>query len=299
MCVAMKTNNSSGVFHVLAVAALLSLAWFVFLKISGTHASLAESNFQSNIVRVDDYFFGPEKTAALIGTSITGRLLPEYFQEQGVAVANLGLDGCIPRTGIELVLKKNALPKTVFVETTATPREPRGNDTEILAFIGDITFKLSRWFPLLRADTRPSSILYSRMKKKNDARQIPPPSSEGVSEPKKIVPDPAYASVPGAEQMRIVERATADLQNALAALSASGVRVVLMRLPVGGAPLRRAGDEPDVTDRLAAALSLDVLDVANSLHERGIPVAFSDGTHMIAPSAREASKVICERLAKK
>jgi hypothetical protein len=288
--------SSSGVFHVLAVAALLSLSWLVFLKLTATRASLAESNFQSNIIRADDYFYGPEKAAAVIGTSITGRLLPEYFQEQDVVVANLGLDGCIPRTGIELALKKKRLPKTIFVESTGGYREPRGNDTEILGFIEGVTFKLGRWLPLLRADTRPSSMLYSRMKQKNDARQITQGAPAGSSEQKKSLPDPAYAFIPAAEQARIAERATDDLKNSLAALSARGVHVVLMRLPVGGSPLRKPGDAPDATDRFAEALSLEVLDVASILHARGIPVAFSDGTHMVAPSAREAAKVICEKI---
>jgi hypothetical protein len=288
--------NRSGIIHILTVAALLSLFWFAFLQLSGIRASLGESNFQSNIIRVDDYFYGREKEAALVGTSITGRILPEYFQEQGVAVANLGLDGCIPRTGIELVLKKRKLPVTVFVEARNDLHEPRGNDMEILGFVEGITFKLGRWLPLMRADERPSSMLYSWIKKKNDARQNPQIVPVGIVEGGKSDPDSAHVSLSTSLQTQIEVQATADMQNALATLLARGVHVVLMRLPVGGHEPRKAGDTPDVTDRLAAALSLEVLDVASILREHGIPVAFSDGTHMIAPSAREAAKVICEKL---
>jgi hypothetical protein len=293
-----QTHDKNGVFHVLAVAALFSLAWLVFLKLTAIRASLGESNFQSNIIRADDYFYGSEKTAALIGTSITGRLLPEYFQQQGVAVANLGLDGCIPRTGIELVLKKRKLPQTVFVEARNDLHEPRGNDIEILGFVEGITFKLGRWLPLMRADARPSSIFYSWVKKKNDARQnsLIAPIGSGALDGNKAGSVTTSVSLFEVGHVPIVEQATADMQNALATLSARGVRVVLMRLPVGGHDPRKAGDPPDVTDRFAAALSLEVLDVASILRERGVPVGFSDGTHMIAPSAREAAKVICENL---
>jgi hypothetical protein len=289
-----QPHNRSGVFHVFVVAAVLAIAWLAFLMFTGIHASLGESNFQSNIIRADDYFYGSEKAAVVIGTSITGRLLPEYFEAQGVAVANLGMDGCIPRTGIELVLKKKKLPKIIFVEALGSYREARGNDTEILDFVEGVTFKMSRWLPVLRADTRPSSILYSWMKKKNDARQTPSVAPVGSAEQKKTGPDPAYASLSAEEQAQIGERAQADMQHALATLSARGVRVVLMRLPAGGVPPRSERTEPDMTDRLAAALSLKVIDVASILRQRGVPVAFSDGTHMLAPSAREAAKVICE-----
>lgn len=290
-----KSPEKTSVLSILLVTAVLSVGWLLFLRIVHAKASFGESNLQSNLVRLDDYFYGPNKPVALIGTSITGRLLPGYFREQGVSVANLGLDGSIPRIGIELLLRKRTLPETIFVETTAYPREPGQNDFEILSSIDGFTFKLARYLPIIRANARPSAVLYSWLKSKERSHSAgEKPSLQTKAGENGSLPGKQSGSTP--EEARKAEIEAGNLQKALAELSARKVRVVLMRLPLGNSPVHTKESAPDLTDHLAEALSLEVINVAEILNDRGVPASYSDGLHMSAPYAKEAAKAICDWL---
>jgi hypothetical protein len=235
----------------------------------------------------------------LVGTSITGRVLPEFFKEQGLEVYNLGLDGCIPRTGLELVLKKDKLPKIILLEAPSYPRDRRANDIEILEAIQGITFKLGRFLPIVRASSRPSSILYSLLKKKQDARAdtgaLP---GKGVPTVPSAVPAavPVQASGQTPEVINDPEIEIKSLEQTIGSLTARNVEVILVRLPAGNQKTRIETGQPDLADRLSASLSLKILDVASTLKTRGVILSFSDGLHMRGPSAREAAKVMGERL---
>jgi len=295
----MKKN--SAILTIFGVAIGLSLVWLCFLKTTSIQASYGESNFQANLIRADQFFYGPDKPVVLVGTSITGRLLPEFFKEQGLEVYNLGLDGCTPCTGLELVLKKPALPKIVLLEVPGFLRVPTENDSQILDAIGGFTFKLGRFLPIVRASSRPSAILYSILKKKNDAHAdagpAAPPKSELPPLPVRTI-ESIHVAPPSAVTLNQEDPEIKHLLQTITALTDRKVEVILMRLPAGNQKTRSETDQPDLADRLSTTLSLKILDVASTLHIRGVTLSFSDGLHMRGPSAREAAKVISEGLKK-
>jgi len=137
---------------------------------SGWRAQLAETNFQSNMIRLADYRHGPRPHAVLIGTSLSGRLLPGYFREAGMEVANLGLDGAMVVTGMEIALSRPDPALVWLVETRTLGQEAGANDAQLLAALDDFSFWLGARFPALQASARPSSILYTRMKAAKDRR---------------------------------------------------------------------------------------------------------------------------------
>jgi transcription-repair coupling factor (superfamily II helicase) len=78
-------------WRIFAYAVLLAAGWWVFVGWSGWRADLAESNLQANLIRITRYLRAESPDVVLVGSSIGGRLVPEYFELEGREFHNLGL----------------------------------------------------------------------------------------------------------------------------------------------------------------------------------------------------------------
>ena len=149
--------------RIIVLAVVLTAASALLIKFTGSRAELAETNYQANLIRLQDLMFGPAPKSVLVGSSISGRLLPSYFKgSQLEPVANLGLDGSGPPLGLQFCLQRPA--KMVFVEINTILKEWDKNDATLEDAARSTTFQLARHVPLLRAGFRPSSVIYSLLK---------------------------------------------------------------------------------------------------------------------------------------
>src|SRR5262245_21048939 len=158
----MRQRNRQTVV-ILGLTVLLLIVWSGLLRLLPSRATLAESNFQANLIRLQRSLSSTSKPpAALIGSSITGRILPEYFEGTPLAGSvNLGLDGSGPALALEMVDRMKAPPSLLLIEANLLPVPPSANDTELRKTVDGWWFKLASRVDVLRAESRPSSLLYS------------------------------------------------------------------------------------------------------------------------------------------
>lgn len=255
-------------------AALLAL-WGVALRVL-PRAQLAETNYQANQLRLEAWLLNPVPTNVLAGTSISGRLLPSYFAGTPLAsLASLGLDGASPLTALTLVQERATAPRRVFLELHPVDRLPAANDALLLDAARGFGVRLAESLPVVRANARPSTVLYSWLKERREGGGVSVEPTGG---------DPVFA--PDAPWLPpLVARVNA--------LRARGVEVVLLRLPVGrmNPPTPQT---PHLGDALSAHLGLPLLDLNREAARRGIPLTYTDGLHLSPASARRMAALLAE-----
>jgi hypothetical protein len=274
------------------LSALLVAGYAIFARVAPWHAELAETNFQANLIRLQAFLFDPPPRAVLVGSSLSGRLLPDYFDGTQLApLANLGLDGSSPLFGLDLTLTRP--PPLVIIEVNTLLRPGDANDKLLAATIRGFGFRLSRCLPILRARSRPSSMLYTWLKlRRNDAAGIPPDAPpDATNEPPALTVTPPPSRKPnyGVSQ----DRLRAQIQ----ALRARGCRIVLVRLPAGHRSASSNNATHDFSDDLAQEFNLRQFDLGAEFSSRGRPISYTDGMHLTPASARAASRLLAELLA--
>jgi len=273
------------------LAALLALAYGLWARTGLGHAELAETNFEANLIRLQSFLFERPPHAVLAGSSITGRLLPSYFAGTSLApMANLGLDGSGTLFALELV-RTNPVPVVILEENTFL-RPPNLNEQLLAQTLSGFNFRLSKYLPLLRAKSRPSSMLYTWLKLRGDREGLkaaaPEPSTTTAS---------ALAPLPSPSEDAAFETVHNQLRDGIKQLREHGCRVVLLRLP-SGQSLPSAGDlAATLGEALAREFNLQRVDLGQECLNRGESVTFTDGIHLSAGSARQASRILAELLA--
>lgn len=276
---------------ILGLASLLMAGYAAFVRVVPWHAELAETNFQANLIRLQAFLFdGPPRTV-LLGSSLSGRLVPDYFDRTQLApLANLGLDGSSAAFGLDLVVARP--PAMVIIEENTLLRTGDANDTLLAATLHSFGFRLSRHFPVLRAQYRLSSVLYAWLKLR-------------VDRGRGSIPVTPSAAIKGAESSGLATsgetslRAVKDrLRAQIQALRAQGCRIVLVRLPAGYHSGSLNGDAFRLGDDLAKEFSLRQVDLEAELSGRGDRPRYTDGMHLTPASARATSLLLAELLAK-
>lgn len=274
---------------ILALAGIFLGGYAVLLHVTGIGADLAESNFQSNLIRISRYFREKPAPVVLAGSSVAGRLLPEYFLEQSIEVQNLGLDGSRPLFAFEVIRMRPALPPTILVDTSTLFQPLMENDATLRGAIGSTGWKIATIFPPMRPENRPSSILYSRVKARKESatlgHELPAYRNEGMAEIKSLPQNVAQRWVPE-DQYALVRDALNEFQK-------DGCRVVLTSIPRGSG----WGEvSPPMVRQLAADLKLPLWEIGSSMADERL--RFSDGMHLDVPSARKAAGKVAEFLQK-
>lgn len=265
-------------WRIFALAAIIALAWLALIAWSGWRADLAESNLQANLIRITRYLQADSPDIVLAGSSISGRILPKFFDLQDREIHNLGLDGSGPLFAFEVISKRTDRPDVVLVEANTLFRPFSANDAVLREATASTTAKLSERIPLFRPDVRPLTVAYAKLKSWRDAatqgRQCAP-----------RVSSTGEAAVPGNY---------GAVKVAFAALVEQGTRVVLVNMPAGedwamplSGPARKLADE----------LGLDVLEPGSEIYlAEGDVLRFTDGLHLDGPSAAKVSEALAIRL---
>ena len=284
-----RRKRAGNALAILALAALFLGGYAVLLHFTGIGADLAESNLQANLIRISRYLREKPAPVVLAGSSVAGRLLPAYFREQGFEVQNLGLDGSRPLFAFEVIRMRPGLPPTILVDTSTLFQPLMENDATLRGAIESPGWKIATFFPPLRPENRPSSILYSRVKARKESatlgRELPAHRNEGTPTPESPTQNITQTWVPET-QYPLVRAALSDFQK-------SGCRVVLTNIPRGSG----WGEiSPPMVRQLAADLKLPLLEIGSSM--AGESLRFSDGMHLDVPSARKAAVKISESIQK-
>jgi hypothetical protein len=282
-------KNAKNAPAILIWAAAFLLAYGVFLYSTNYSADLAESNLQANLIRASRYLNDQPASIALIGSSVAGRLLPEYFQREGLTIQNLGMDGSRPLFGFEIINRRPQLPARLLVETSTLFQPLMANDAVLRDALNSTSWQVASIVGLMRPENRPSSILYSWFKAKKEiamaGREQPPyltsseqsPSSAAV----RVAPDWRPE-----EQYETVRKALADFQS-------RGVEIIILNIPRGAG----WGVADNGMDRqLADDLGVPLLEPGPRMAAAGVQLTFSDGTHLDGKSALKVTAEIAHKL---
>ena len=238
---------------------------------------LAETNYVANRLRIERWMLGPAASNVIVGTSIGGRLLPAYFQGTRLAtLANLGLDGANPDTGLSLVLQRPVPPARVFLEVHRLVMPPSDNDRKLLDLVEGPGMAVAQALPWTRADWRPSTVLYGWLKRRQSGSASAPPDAGTASGPGPGI-DPTW-----------LDRVKKKIET----IEARGSKVVLVRLPVG-----RENPKPGSPDPLVEAVSrlgLPLVDLQARAERDGVTISYTDGLHLAPSSAEQVSKWLSE-----
>jgi hypothetical protein len=271
--------------EIVVLSILLLAGYAIFQKLTGISAVLLESNLQSNLARISRYLHAPKVETVLVGSSMTGRLLPSYFKEQGMEVVNLGLDGCHAPIGLEIVLLRKDLPKLVLVEADAIPNDPsataNSNEQTLRESYQSPAFQMGAVIDSFRPENRPLSILYWWMKKLSGSK----PGGVGHS-----AKDPKLDDIPtGSQQKSLPKDAPNEIpieqvEGLLSTLRKRGVNVCLLAVPHSegwGAP------QSGWIRRISTDLGIPILEPGVELAKRTDILHFTDGAHLDVASAKQ------------
>jgi len=281
--------------HVQARGILLSaacglLAFAIFVLAVPTRAEFAETAYQANLIRLQAFLFGSEPKAVLVGSSISGRMLSSYFDSTPLRpLSNLGLDGSGPVFGLKLV--SNRPPAIVIVEANRFYKAPDSNDVMLHDAMEGRLFRAAQQIPFLRADRRPSSLLYSWVKLRREGNPSRPQPNGTNQDPQyNVWPNPAQIPL----EMEPLKKMTSTV---LRSLREKGSYVVVVRLPTGHL---RALDVDGLllASAIVGELELPTIDLESECLSRGYNLEFTDGIHMTPASARHSSQLLAELVEK-
>lgn len=266
-------------WRIFVLAALLSSAWLAMTFWAGWRADLAESNLQANLIRITRYLNAESPDIVLVGSSISGRLLPEYFDLSGRQVLNLGLDGSGPLFAFEVLSQAPQPPGLVLLECDSLFRPLSPNDEILRESMESTTANLSEYIALFRPEVRPITVAYARLKSWRD----------GMAQGRRRSPEHT-AGQDGEELPHNYEL----IKEKVSALKARGSRIILVDVPAGegwATPLGGAAR------RLAAEFDLEVLEPGLEIYRtEGDILRFTDGLHLDGPSAAMVSRAIAAHL---
>jgi hypothetical protein len=262
------------------------------LHISGIRADFCETNFYANLLEAQDYLYGRQAPSALVGTSLSMTLLPQYFAEAGSDTRNLGLAGGKAVTGLRLLDKRGSRPEFVLIEQNNISGAPGMNDQEILEAVDGFSFRIARWIPVARTQARLSSIVYTVIKKRKDAKITGGITLPLVTAPQETTPERARtreALLPA--DFSDIAREVAER---IRALEAQGVKIGIYRLPAGALDARLHPNKATLDSLLVDYLQLPTLDLRVEMTKRNIPIRYTDNLHLQVEPARAASQILAE-----
>lgn len=279
---------------ILGLAGGLFAAWSLVLAVLPWRAHIAESNYHSNLIRLEHALFQPRPHLALVGSSITGRLLPEYFEgTPAPTIANLGLDGSGPLLGLELLAGQSNPPPVVLIEANLLMVPEGPNDRTLRAAVDGFGFTLARHIPLLRADARPTSLVYSWLKRRRDAASVVPPPQAATD-----VRGTATAETTP-QETRLDQNSPAELGHhkeriyeLCRRLKQRGITLVVVRFPTQAVPVQTAFHPLDFTGDLARDLGVRRIDLGKQFRDQGQVPGYTDGIHLAPASARLAASLL-------
>jgi hypothetical protein len=280
------SNRQAGL--ILLMALLLAGGFSLFSCFPCWRAELAETNYQANMVRLQGFLFDSPPQALLVGSSISGRLLPSYFDATPLGkVGNLGLDGSSPTLGLELAARRSA--PLILLEANLLLKSNTPNDVLLAEAVASPGFRLGRYLPFMRAQARPSSVLYTWMRSRRSGTVTLSATNAGRAVEDVVRP---VELTDGLTNGPVQDRLREEIRGLLEKKS----EVVIVRIP---STIQGPTDTNFVFgDVLAREFNLRRLDLPAECARRGLALSFSDGIHLTPDSARQVSRVLAELAAR-
>lgn len=273
--------------QMLAATAVLLGLYLAGLRLTGLRAEYAEANVVANEIKWQRFERQRDADVVLVGSSIGGRLPAPRVAGPGCSGVNLCLDGSSPRLGIELLREGQVFPPVLVVEANTLTLPSSQNDQTLRDSFRSFQNTLARYVPLLRAECRPVTLVFSRLKVRADQRRAgqrpAPPLDEAVAARLVSVRQPGPAG--GAETAE-----SRDWRERLRPFVERGCQVVLVMLPDGGQD--RAKDY--ALARQLAAAGIPFLDLKGAFPETEF--RYTDGIHLVRPAAEAIADLLARVL---
>ena len=191
-------------------------------------------------------------------------------------VFNLGLDGCHSPFGLEIILMRKDLPKSVLVETASLDHDPNANEKTVREAIQAPTFKLGRVVEAFRPENRPLSLLYSWCKQLSDRKP------GGRSHPAFINDQTATDPTSKSAMSELVENDLA-IEKILITLKKRGVDVRLLSIPhADGWGMPQSGR----ISKISKDVGIPILEPGVEIAKTTDTLHFTDGLHLDLQSAK-------------
>lgn len=195
-------------------------------------ASDGISVWQTNVIKAERYAYHnqPDVKMVLVGSSLTNRLQPEFFEAK---VINLAMSGRASQTGLEIVKRTKDKPSIVLVEVNDTI--DRKIDAKLIDYVYQPVLHIVRYYvSMFRQEYQPVSIFMSYLKNsKNQNGQEDNESANPKLREKLIAQRVNSLMQPLSDsEKRIIGEEVEDIKAQIATLKKDGVRVVLFDVPI-------------------------------------------------------------------
>ncbi|MEM7322261.1 MAG: hypothetical protein AAF531_04180 [Actinomycetota bacterium] len=273
---------------VLVVFLVLFGGYQLLLRTVLSPAVYSENPAQSSLINVQGALYADQRDVAIVGSSISARFLSGFFDERGVPVTGLALDAQGPALGIDLLADAERIPATVAVEINRALYSSSDNEQTILDTVDSTGFDLARPLPGLRAESRPSSVLYTELKQRRDGTGSAD-AGDGLTPLVYTVDlDPGFDPAMLTEEQR---EGSARVREALDQVRAAGACIVFYIAPDQG--FAGPAEQAFVED-LSFTYGSPVVDLREL--ERQTTLGYTDHIHLDIPSARLVSHVLADTL---
>jgi hypothetical protein len=261
----------------LGFSVLLCAVYSLLLRALHPSPNFGEESLIVNRMRLERFHSRAVAPAAIVGTSLSGRLRPEFFEGTALAdYANLALDGTPPIVGVEFLKKRTPLPRLILIEANGL-QNPVGDNIKTLREIPTgPAWSLAMRSNIFRAEARPSTLFYSWLKQRSDVKK--------VGQPSPIVASAIADSIPMPE---LLEEWTALIES----LQTGGASVALVFLPCGRAIDSRFAEE------LGKNTGAKILRIDERFRQKAVEPRYTDGLHMDGGTSRLAAKFLSDSVA--
>lgn len=272
----------------LVVFLVLFGGYQILLRSVISPAVYSENSSQSSLIKIQEALYNDNAEVAIVGSSISARFLDQFFVEQGLPVAGIALDAQGPALGIDLLADADRIPATVAVEINRSLYSSSENEQTILDTVASPSFDLAEPIPGLRAQSRPSSVLYTELKQRRDGAGRADAGTGLTPVVYQIDQDPNFNPASLTEEQ---QEGAARLRSALETVVESGACIVFYIAPDQGfaGPAEQA-----FAEELSFAYRSPVVDLRTI--EQQVELGYTDYIHLDVPSARLVSHVLADAI---
>lgn len=252
------------------------------ISLPGREAKLASSNLMTNLSRLEALPRITKDTVVLAGSSISGRLLEEYFNTSNHPVHNLGLDGCGSLEALHTLLTAPVRPAAVLIELNTFKPGFEKTYQQVIDAYSPRRERASHLLPFLRTRERPLDLLYDFTRSlKAESGQGPGGHLEW-NDAIRVVFAPLIGPPPPP-----TEEETAYLESArsvLTTLRQSGCKLAFVL--IADSLFYNPWHDPNIARALELGSTLDipVLDLRKATSVESL--TWTDGIHLTTGSAR-------------
>lgn len=266
----------------LTTAVLLAL-YSGFLHLTGAHASYGEANTVSNEIKWQRYERVRPPEVVMLGSSMGGRLPIEPVAGPGGRGVNLCLDGSGAALGAALLQEDGVWPPLVLVEANSLSLPTSQNDRTLRAHFRSFHNTLARSLPFCRAENRPVTVVFSRLKEWLDGRRAAghAPAVPGDADVQRLL-----GRAGGSPSPPITGALADGWVETIRRFRDHGSQVVLVMLPDGG----RDRPQDYALARRLTSEGARFLDVKGAFPEDRF--RYTDGLHLIRASGLEIAGLI-------